>query len=249
MKKVLVLGCFLFVTLAANSVRAGPPLLTGDPDTPDAGHWEINFAFAVEKRSAQTLFEIPILDMNYGLTEHIQLTLEMAWLVLSQEDEQTRNGMGNSLIGLKWRFLDETEQGVSASVFPQFESNNPGFSSADQGLVDKGSNFLLPLELAKGFGPVTVNMELGYDFREYRADEWIYGISLGYAVSDRLELLAEIFGTALRGFQEDEQVFNLGTIWKFSPHCALLASAGTGIHSSEHDAPQFLSYLGGQFTF
>jgi hypothetical protein len=249
MKKGLLVGVFLLSAIIESHVYAGPPLLTGDPYTPDAGHWEINVGCIVEKRSAETLYETPVLDLNYGLTERIQLTFDIPWLVLSQEAEKTRTGPGNSLIGVKWRFLDEKTQGVSVSVFPQVEFNNPGSSSADRGLVDKGSDFLLPLQLGKGFGPFGLTMEFGYVFKENRVDEWIYGLALGYALSDSLQLLAEINGTALNGFEKHELVFNMGTIWKFSKHCALLASAGTGLHSSEEDAPAVISYLGVQFTF
>jgi hypothetical protein len=249
MKKGLLVGIWLLIAIIQSNVDAGPPILTGDPDTPDARHWEINVGFTVEKRSTETLYETPALDMNYGLTDRIQLTFEIPWLVLSQEGERTKGGLGNSSVGVKWRFLDEKTQGLSVSVFPQIEFNNPGSSSADRGLVNQGTAFLLPLEFGKRWGRFAVSAEFGYAVKEYLTDEWSYGLAAGYAVTDRLELLAEIHGTTQKDFENDELVFNIGTRWKLTQHAILLASVGRAFYSPEGDKAEFLSYLGVQFLF
>jgi hypothetical protein len=240
------ISVFLVVPIEA---RAGPPLLTGDTGTPGPGRWEVNVGFTVEKRPGETVYETPILDMNYGIGERVQLNLVIPWLVLSSKGEKTKNGLGNSSAGVKWRFLNEATQHVSVSVSPQVEFNNPGSSSADRGLVDKGTIFLLPLQFGKTWGLFGVTAELGYAFKEHLTDEWSYGFAASYAVTDWLELLAEIHGTALGAFDKDEIVFNVGTRWKLSQHYVLLASAGRAICSPEGEEAKFLSYLGIQFLF
>jgi len=239
---------FLLV-LAPACAFAGPPLLTNDPGTPGPGRWEINVGFTVEKRLGETVYQTQILDMNYGIGERVQLTLEVPWLVLSPKGEKTKNGLGNSSAGVKWRFLDEATQLFSVSVFPQIEFNNPGSSASDRGLVDKGTTFLLPLQFGKTWGPFGITADLGYAFKEHLTDEWSYGLAASYAVTDRLELLAEIHGTALTAFEKDEMVFNIGTRWKLTQHYVLLASAGRAIYSPEGEEAELLSYLGIQFLF
>ncbi len=229
--------------------QGGPPLLTDDPETPGSGNWEINAAFTVEKRSGETLFATPLLDVNYGLGERHQLKFEIPWLVLTEADRGTKNGLGNSLVGWKWRMADEKELGFAFSIYPQIEFNNAGSSSADRGLVDKGTDILLPVEFAKEFGPLGVNLEFGYSFRERHNDEWLYGLALSYALSDRLELLGEIHGTGAKELRHHELVFNLGARWKFSEHYVLLASVGRGVIAQAGDEPQLLSYFGIQFLF
>ena len=88
------------------------------------------------------------LDLNYGLGERIQLKYELPWIFSKEEGEETHNGIGNSVLGVKWRFLDEERQGISMSTYPQVEFNMAR-SSVDKGLVDKGTKWILPLEVEK----------------------------------------------------------------------------------------------------
>mgnify|MGYP001595757307 FL=1 len=105
------------------------------------------------------------------------------------------------------------------------------------------------MQLRKSFGSISLNPELGYAFREYNNDEWIYGLALGYEASSNLELLAEIHGTTLQDFQDDEVVFNLGARCGLSESRILLLSAGRGFHSAASAEPEFLLYAGIQFVF
>ncbi|MEN6439232.1 MAG: hypothetical protein ABFD97_11705 [Syntrophobacter sp.] len=43
---------------------------------------------------------------------------------------------------------------ASTSIFPRIEFENPGSSSADRDLTDKGMQYLLPVQLAKACGPL-----------------------------------------------------------------------------------------------
>jgi len=227
--------------------QGGPPLLTDDPGTPGDGRWEVNVALTIERFRTETLYETPLLDINYGLGERIQLKLEVPWLVKTEDGERTRNGLGNSAVGMKWRFFDEARHGVAMSVYPQFDFNNPT-SSADRGIADDGTELLLPFELEKTVGPFGVNTELGYAFVQRGDDEWVYGLALGYEVSNQLELLAEVHGTAQHDFKGDELVFNLGTRWALSDTFTLLLAAGRSFRDSASGEPKFLLYTGLQVT-
>lgn len=245
-RTAVILLVLIFSPLSA---EGGPPLLTSDTGTPDVGHWEINVGFIVEKRESEIRYQTPDLDMNYGLTERIQLTLEIPWILLQENGADTKNGLGNSTAGFKWRFLDDKDLGISASIFPQIEFNNPWSSSSDQGISDKGTQYLLPVELAKTFGKLGLNLELGYTVKDKLDDEWFYGFFAGYAPSDRVELLAEIHGTSKSNLPKHDLVFNLGTRYKLSDHYVFLFSAGRGIYNSVGNDAEFLSYLGIQFLF
>jgi len=223
-------------------------LLTDDPGTPGDGNWEINIAITFEKRRTEKSYETPILDINYGLGERIQLKYEVPWLVLDERGQRTKNGLGTSKFGVKWRFFDQKRQGIDMSIYPQFEFNNSD-SSADRGLVDKGSEFILPIQLQKSIGSISLNPEFGYVFREYNDNEWIYGLALGYEASSSLELLAEISGTTLQDFQDDELVFNLGARCELSETYSLLIAAGRSFRSAASGEPEFLLYAGIQLNF
>ena len=88
--------------------QGGPPLITDDPGTPGDGTWEINLAFTAEKTAEdEWFFEAPLLDINYGVGDRVQLKFEIPWVWLHEEGEATRNSLGNSEIGVKWRLFDQ----------------------------------------------------------------------------------------------------------------------------------------------
>ena len=51
-------------------------MITDDPGTPGNGHWENNIAVIFEHRPDETSWDSPLIDLNYGVGEHIQLTLQ-----------------------------------------------------------------------------------------------------------------------------------------------------------------------------
>jgi hypothetical protein len=241
MYRVFISAFLILLTVVPSF--AGPPLLTDDPETPGDKHWEINVAFTIDKRQTESTYESPLIDLNYGVGDNIQLKYEVPWLIFQEQGAGTKSGLGNSLVGVKWRFLDEEKSGVNMSVYPQFEFNPPT-SSARRGLVDEGTNLLLPVEVSKKFGPVLVNGELGYTIRQHEDDEWFYGLICGYQLQENLILLGEIHGGTTYEFKANEVVFNIGTQWDFTKKYGLLASAGRSFSRATSDEPGLLLYLG-----
>src|SRR2546423_565218 len=123
--------CFilsLLLILAATECaycQGGPPLISDDPGTPGNGKWEINTAFISARTPQKKTLEAPHVDFNYGLGDHTQLKYEVGYLLVDDRDSGWHNGVGNSLLGWKWRFLDEDRQGISMSIYPQLEINTP----------------------------------------------------------------------------------------------------------------------------
>lgn len=222
---------------------AGPPLITDDPDTPGDGRWEINLPITLEQTRNQRIFEAPLFDINYGLGERTQLKFEVPWLVLDSRGNGTTDGTGSSEIGIKHRFLDEDRHGMSMSIYPQLEFNNPT-SSDERGLVDEGARFKLPVQMTRSAGPFELSLEVGYEFVEADEDEWLYGVATSYRVNDQLELLAEIAGVASQDFDDEEQVFNIGTKIGINHHLNLLLSAGRSFRGSSSGEPELLGYCG-----
>src|ERR1700722_854589 len=70
---VLALACLFW----AGSAVGGPPLLTDDPDTPGPNHWEINVAEWSQEINRAWLLATPLLDMNYGVGDHIHLKYQV----------------------------------------------------------------------------------------------------------------------------------------------------------------------------
>jgi hypothetical protein len=241
--RVFVLGSLCLTS----SGLAGPPLETDDPDTPGPRRWEINLASPFATRDDTRLFQ-PLLDLNYGVGERVQLKLKPRFAVLDKPGAGAKAGAGNLQLGVKWRFLDQQEHGLSLSVYPQADFNPPG-NSVERGLVSEGSQFFLPFQVQRTFGQTKVYAEAGYNWREHQTDEWALGLAVEHALSQRFRLVGELRNLAGDDFGNHEFFFNAGFKWSFHQHATLLASAGRTLHETRGDGPAVFSYLGLQFTF
>ena len=154
-----LIGASMFLVLNAWAT-GGPPMLTDDPGTPGDTHWEVNLASLMNRTSQNTSYELPLLDLNYGVGETVQLKFEAPWLLQNGLDGK-QNAMGKSLVGVKWRFYDESEHGWQVSTYPQIEFATPYSAAAKKGLADKSTNYLLPVEIVRTFNDFDVNLEVG----------------------------------------------------------------------------------------
>lgn len=181
---------FLVALLVCASLPAfaqgGPPYYTNDPGTPGDLNWEINLGYMPFLYSDQSVSHPPDVDINFGVGERIQLTYENAWLRVHNPSSPTEFGLGQSNPGVKWRFYDAGESGLSVSVFPQLFLNNPN-DAVHRAITPASESFLLPFEFSKKFGPVDVDYELGYQFVHKGPDGWITGLVIGHDFTPKLE--------------------------------------------------------------
>jgi hypothetical protein len=229
--------------------QGGPPLLTDDPGTPGNRNWEINIASMPFWSKPEREVQAPLLDINYGLGDRIQLKYQVAYLFDSDTGQPFRTGMDNSLLGVKWRFYQQSsENGWRISTYPQLELNNPDDSYARE-LVDKGPRFLLPVEVTKIFGPVEVNFEAGYWFprqlsNDSRAGERILGLALGHQFNRRFEGLCEVYDDVLLGGGSRSDVFDVGGRYEFRKGLLLLFMGGHTLGSIGGQDSAWFGYAG-----
>lgn len=242
---VVLLLCFAGVY--ALQAQGGPPVITDDPETPGNNRWEINLGFTQETTPGQTNFEAPVLDLNYGAGNHLQLNFEIPYALQSANNDISA-GLENSKFGVKWRFMDEDKRGVSVSTYPHIIWNNPS-NSVSRGLVDDGWQVFLPIEFSKQLGKFQINGEAGYNIQQNLPNEVWLGIVTGYQASSRVELLGELHTIGANRFAENESVFDLGSRVKLTKLNTLLFAAGRSLPASTDHQPKFFMYAGIQFTF
>jgi hypothetical protein len=226
--------------------QGGPPMLTDDPGTPGNGNWEINVAYLQERNSLEQLSSFPHVDVNYGLGESIQVKFETGWVFANFSDSGSRSGLDDSLIGLKWRFLDQSKAGLNISIYPQVTVENSTGSVA-RGIAPPGPSLLLPVEVSRDFGKLQVVGEVGYEVMRSAENEWVLGILGALAVSERFELLSEVHITGSKLFSESDVILNFGFRQELTPYLRLLASAGTGLNNGPNRT-SFVAYLGIQIV-
>jgi hypothetical protein len=202
---------------------AGPPYLTDDPDPTDLGHWEI-YAFTAGEGRHSTLDEDVGLDLNYGAINDVQLTATLPLSFSHSPFEGWRSGSGDVELGVKYRFIHDEKNGVSAAIFPRAILPTAAHSPGER------LRFLLPLWLGKDFaggtsmfggGGYTINPGAGN--RGY----WQAAIAVTQDVSKAASIGAEVAqqGADTVGGTSQTRA-GVGGILRLSDHYALLVSGG-----------------------
>jgi hypothetical protein len=200
---ILLLGLQLFTAWHAAQAQGGPPFLADDPDTPGNRHWEINAGFIANHSPRNAYYETPDFDFNYGLGDRIQLKYELPIASHTDENNVTSTGLGESLLGVKWRFYEHRQPDVPADAedavnfaigtYPQLSLDNPT-SAVRRGIVLPGPQFLLPVVANGRIGPIQLDGEFGYWFSNSKTPNmWIVGILASHDFTDRTELATELY--------------------------------------------------------
>jgi hypothetical protein len=242
--------CFAFAICSIGSGVArgqgGPPMITDDPGTPGDGKFEINLAIAFEHRPGETVFDAPAIDINYGVGDRIQLTLQGGPVLLKRSDHGAIGGLGGTEAAVKWRFIDDQRTGITMSMFPRILFNISQ-SSVRRGLADHGTRFQIPLQFAKAFPGFDLDLEWGPLVSTIGRVQWLYGVVVAVDVSKTGAVMAELHGTSRVNFSRDELALNVGIRQKLNDHCVFIGSLGHELRSPE--ARAFIGYAGVQLLF
>jgi hypothetical protein len=261
--QLLILLALIAAVLPAHA-QGGPPFITDDPGTPGNHNWEINFGWIGDHNPAHASYELPNIDMNYGWGDRIQLKYEIPLATATGENNITRAGLGNSLIGIKWRPYEHHTAGepksdenmtFSLGTYPQVSINNPT-SSVRRGVVDPGPQYYLPLEFTAKLGPIDFNGEVGrWIGNRSVPSRWGRGLIAGHEFNERLELYAEIYDLQEINRIENqpkqrELTLDVGGRQALDRkgHLRLLFMAGRGIQAvtRQNSEPNWIAYVGVQ---
>jgi hypothetical protein len=225
--------------------QAGPPFLTNDPGTPGNANWEINLGSMQTITRGSSSYQVPQIDLNFGLGDRIQLTYEIPYVLQSGSGGAVQSGWGNAYPGIKWRFLDQGEGGWQMSTFPQMETDGSQLAR-QKGIAVAGPRYLLPIEVTKKVGSFDVDFEAGYYFPGNGPKERIFGFVAGRSVNDRLELDAEIYDDRVYGITQHSTTLDIGGRYKLGTGIIALFMAGRSINGISNGQPEFIGYLGVQ---
>jgi outer membrane putative beta-barrel porin/alpha-amylase len=225
--------------LTFNLCRAGPPFVTDDPEPPPPGGWEINVPSILERTSGTTDMDAPLFDLNYGLPD-IQLKLEIPIKIVHNDSDGTAAGVGDLLLGVKWRFFNSEKSQVQFGIYPQLLV--PSGDHA-RGLGEGQPGFVFPIVAQKSWDKWTLYGNVGFWWKTAaETRNYVYaGAVLEREINERLELGVELFGNSPKGRSGRSDVaFNIGGTWKFREDVNLLFSGGRDIVGDTHA----MAYLG-----
>jgi hypothetical protein len=231
--KLCSAGIAIACLFVINSTQAGPPFVTDDPEPPPPGGWEINIPFLLERTPGLTEMAAPLFDLNYGLP-NIQLKLEIPVKIVREDSSGTAAGVGDLLIGVKWRFLNDEHSQFQLGTYPQVLAPT---GDRARGLGQGQPAYLLPVVAQKSWGKWTVYGEVAYWWQTApETRDYIYaGAVLEREINDRLTIGVELFGNSPKEHDgRSELAFNLGGVWKLNKHLNLLFSGGRDIVGDTH---------------
>lgn len=237
-------GTLLIVCLSSIlSMRAvaGPPFLTDDPEPVEYQHWEVYLFGQGNHASDSYSIDGPAVELNYGVLPDTQLHLIVP-LTTVGDGVPTRSGLGDTELGIKYRFVHETSEMPQIGIFPMAELPT---GDADRGLGNGRTWFRLPLWVQKSWDPWTTYGGAGVALnsapgqRNYPFGGWLLQRDLG----KHLTLGGEIFA---QGQDTDHDngfaALNFGGSYKFTDHFNLLFSAGHSIAGDQHTLWYFALY-------
>ena len=264
MRRLLQFLLLLVPVLGASLARAqgGPPFLTDDPGTPGNRHLEVNLGWIANHNPANASYQLPDFDFNYGWGDRIQLKYEVPIAAATDPNNTTRAGLGESLLGIKWRPYEHHRAGepksdknmnFSLGTFPQASINNPT-SAVRRGIVETGPQYYLPVEFTAKLGPIGFDGEVGRWFGNRNVpSRWGRGLIAGHEFSERLELYGEIYdlqdANSIGGAPK-QRAFTLDAGGRQTldraGHLRLLFMAGRAIQAVtlQNSEPNWIAYVG-----
>lgn len=233
------------ITIGTMMAWAGPPFLTDDPETVGYQGWEVYVASQMVKDNEGISGTAPHFEVNYGLLSNVDLHAILPLVYSDLKEGSTDYGFGDIELGVKYRFVQESDHLPMVATFPLVGMPT---GNSSKGLGSGHVRVFVPLWLQKSWGPWATYGGGGYLINpgSENKDYWYVGGVLQRDLSEKVTFGGELFYTTAKAVGEGSQTgFNVGGIFNLSEEHHLLFSAGRDIHGPD----RFLIYIGYQLTF
>ncbi len=229
--------------LLSGSAYAGPPFKTDDPQPVDFGHWEFYLASVQQFERDATSATAPHLEVNYGAVPNVQLHL-VAPMGYVRDAGGARYGYADTEVGVKYRFLQETDDLPQIGLFPLVEIPT---GDESRGLGAGKVQAYLPLWMQKSWGRFTTYAGAGWWYNPVVGGKnWLFtGWEAQYDLSDMVTLGGEVYyQTADNEDAAPGGGFGLGGFINVTENHHILFSAGEAFAQTT----TVTAYLGYQLT-
>jgi hypothetical protein len=236
-KGSLIVGILIIINLQAG--LAGPPFNTDDPETVRYKHWEYYISSLNNYQSGTWFGTAPHVELNYGLVHNVQVHLLLPMNYAYSSHQNSAFGFADTEFGVKFRFVQETDNSPQIGTFPILEIptvKNSEFS-------DGKTKIYLPVWIQKSWGKLTTYGGAGYWInRGNNNKNWIFsGWEIQYDFTKIITLGGELyFHSADTKSSTSETGFNFGGSVNPTEKFHIIFSLG---HTLTKDNT-FTSYLG-----
>jgi hypothetical protein len=242
--------CGLLLALAATmqQVRAGAPFQTDDPAVVSLGHSELLLFYQQTLAASGRSGVLPAFEFHYGAVQNVELDLVTPFAFSTSPGGHTQRGYGDTVLGLKYRLLEETDTAPLLGFAPKL---NLATGDQDRGLGNGGNALFLPIWVQKrrgnmqGYGGGGYWINRGPNNRNY----WFFGAQGQYQLSEQWVLGAEVFHTTAQTLDQRASTgFNVGGYYVVDARAQWLFSIGRGLQNAAQ-TNRVSSYLGFQRNY
>jgi hypothetical protein len=225
------------------TVLAGPPFLTDDPEPVDYRHWEFYLASVQSFSGSEIDATCPHFEANYGALPNVQVHLLLP-VEYVRANRTTHYGFSNTEIGMKLRFVEESDSRPQAGTFVMVEIPTASSSVASD---QRHVQVFVPPWLQKSWGKCTTygGGGLWYNPGAGKRNWYFAGWELQYDFSKIVTMGGELYyETAEEQDGESNLGFNIGGIINFDDANHLLFSIGRAVTGPDF----FTGYIAYQLT-
>ena len=244
----LAAALLCLAALAPTVAWAGPPFFTDDPEPVELHHGEFYVASQYAKNADGYAATAPHLELNYGPLRDMQLHAIFPMGLVRGTGGPTNYGVGDTELGVKYRFLHETDTTPQVGTFPLVLIPT---GNKDKGLGSGETAVFLPIWLQKSFGKWLTYGGAGYWINPGAGNSNFLqaGWLVQREVVKALSLGAELFYQTKRtDAGESRLAFNVGAIINLTEDYHVLLSVGRDLEGD--DAKNTLAaYAAFQWTF
>lgn len=218
--------------------HAGPPFMTDDPEPIEYQHSEAYVFSTYDKGpdGAKTI-AMPTFEFNTGPAPDWHLHAVVPFLDLRPSDGSHEYGLGDIELGVKYRFIHETDSHPQIGIFPMLELPT---GDSHSGLGNGRAWETFPVWLQKSWGPWTTYGGGGRAFnsapgmKNYTFGGWL----VQRDVTNSLTLGGELFYQgATSDASRQSTFFNVGGLYNgIEPcgGCSLLFRVGASVAGEVH---------------
>ena len=233
----------ILIILFVAEAFAGPPFKTDDPEPVDYLHWEFYIASLQQFNNHESDVTSPHFELNYGALPDMQLHF-LAPLEYVHSADGTHYGYSDTELGIKYRFVEETETTPQIGVFPLVEL--PTGNQREQ-LGTGRTQVYLPLWVQKSWGKFTSYAGGGFWYNPGVGQKnWTFeGWEFQYDFSEVVTLGGELYYQSAQSQDSPSSSgFNLGGFINLSDNDHILFSVGRSMSGTE----TITGYVGFQLT-
>jgi hypothetical protein len=248
-RRSIVLLCLGALTGA--SLKAGPPLLTGDALPAEKGVLEIYAGQRYQKSAAGVIGRETSSEFAFGGGRDWEVNAEIPYVV-----ESDVSGWEDVTVGAKYRFLREaaTRPAMALSAKAELPTAN-----ASKGLGYGTTIFSIRGRIQKSFGAWTTLGNLGYTFlgepkingvRKSRENPWFCSVAEEFKVTKKLSLAGEVYlQTRDKPGAANRFAYSVAFKRKLAEGLRLHGAIGSSLRNDNLGGPKIRVFLGFKYEW